>query len=249
MQRNTTQIVRVAENTPGNESAEKILRRAAQRGEISPSELSWALERLSESRKTPRSESPTRREDILQAATKIFATKGYHVATLQDIADELGLTRPAFYYYFRSKQEILEAVCREAVDHADQVVERELASPAGNYAQTLRKTLIAYASHVAHAPTTTMMMHNFDEMSPDERRRLAAKRRVRQNRVQALLEKGMAAGEFSVREPTIAILTIFEAINALRKWYKPDGRLSQDEVSAVVVDQLLDGIWVHPREP
>ena len=92
------------------------LRGAVRRGEISAPDAERALSRLRPPGRVVRGDKQTRRDDILASATHIFATKGYHASTLQDIADELGLTRPAFYYYFESKQEILEAICLRAAE-------------------------------------------------------------------------------------------------------------------------------------
>lgn len=218
------------------------LRAAAERGELSPEALSWATERIGDARRSPPRQDPQgRRADILQAATRLFATKGYHAATLQDIADELALTRPAFYYYFKSKQQILEAVCRDSIDAADRALESVLTQDFPTRRERLRATLYTYATHSARAETTAIMMRNFDEMSQDEKDWLRKRRRRREQKLADLVAEGVAAGEFRAREPLIGILTIFEAIHAIHNWYKPGGRLTREEVSHIIVDQLLDG--------
>src|SRR5437762_11543876 len=56
---------------------------------------------------------PLRRADeIIDAAAKVFAGRGYHGASTQDIADVLGMRQASLYYYFPSKEAALEAVCR-----------------------------------------------------------------------------------------------------------------------------------------
>ena len=79
----------------------KILKAAVQRGDLSASEAQKVLGKLGGVRKSNSVETSGRRDDILAAAAGIFASKGYHAATLQEIADELSLTRPAFYHYFK----------------------------------------------------------------------------------------------------------------------------------------------------
>ena len=51
-----------------------------------------------------------RRDQILDAATEVFAAKGFHRATIQDIADVAGLSHGAIYNYFDSKDELLMGV-------------------------------------------------------------------------------------------------------------------------------------------
>ena len=61
---------------------------------------------------------------ILEAATKLFLTKGYEKTTIQDIVDELGdLTRGAVYHHFKSKDEIIDAVSNQMGGHENTIQE------------------------------------------------------------------------------------------------------------------------------
>jgi AcrR family transcriptional regulator len=51
---------------------------------------------------------------ILEAANKVFAEKGYHEATMDDIAKRLGVSKGAIYLYFPSKEDLFEAMCKTA---------------------------------------------------------------------------------------------------------------------------------------
>src|SRR5262252_3192324 len=53
--------------------------------------------------------------EILDAAARVFATRGYHGATTQQIADLLGIRQASLYYYFPSKEVALEIVCLQGV--------------------------------------------------------------------------------------------------------------------------------------
>ncbi|MER2535136.1 MAG: TetR/AcrR family transcriptional regulator [Rhizobiaceae bacterium] len=223
-------------------SVTDALKAAVDRGELDADDLAWALERFGDGRRVQRADPQTRRPDILAAATRLFATHGYHVATLQNIADQLGLTRPAFYYYFKSKQSILEAICRDSIDEADDVISRAFEASYPSRAERLRQTLYAYAAHSAEAFSTAIMMRNFDEMSEEEKVALRLRRRQREQKLADLLSEGAAAGEFKVKEPLIAIFTIFEAIHAIHIWHDRSGRLSRLQASRIIVDQLVDGL-------
>lgn len=70
-----------------------------------------------------------RRTEILDAAATVFAQKGYFAATMQDIAERLGMRPGSLYYYFRSKEAALEEVCRRGgrayVDALDALLSSE----------------------------------------------------------------------------------------------------------------------------
>src|SRR5438270_4212939 len=54
-----------------------------------------------------------RRRDLLDAAVRVFARKGFHAARVGDIAEEAGVAHGLLYHYFRSKEEVLETIFRE----------------------------------------------------------------------------------------------------------------------------------------
>lgn len=64
-------------------------------------------------RKVNESEYTARRNEILQSARKLVYTKGFDQMTIQDILDDLGMSKGAFYHYFSSKADVQEAL----VDH------------------------------------------------------------------------------------------------------------------------------------
>jgi len=60
-----------------------------------------------------RSRAESRREELLAAAVRVFARKGYHTCRVSDIADEAGASHGLVYHYFASKDEVLETIFRE----------------------------------------------------------------------------------------------------------------------------------------
>src|SRR5438093_7814189 len=54
-----------------------------------------------------------RRAELLEAAVRVFAAKGFHASRVGDIAEEAGVAHGLLYHYFRSKEELLETIFRE----------------------------------------------------------------------------------------------------------------------------------------
>ncbi len=218
-----------------------VLRNAAGRGELSQLDLERALERLG-MRRTESRGARDRRQDILQAAIEVFSARGYSAATLQDIADQLGLTRQSFYYYFKSKQELLEAIALMTADATDVVIDDALArSTAGGGAGAFEQVLYRYALHIAGQKTTAVMMRHYDEMSVAVQVELAERRRRREGLVLDLLRRGIRAGELHSREPRLALKCAFETIHAMYHWYREDGPLPREEVVQAMIHQLVHG--------
>src|SRR5664279_1278251 len=66
------------------------------------------------------------RTDIVEAAIKAFARVGLHNATMQDIAREAGYTAASLYTYFKSKQEIVDAMVTQLTDEYIKVFDQPL---------------------------------------------------------------------------------------------------------------------------
>ncbi|MYX09200.1 TetR family transcriptional regulator [Streptomyces sp. SID8375] len=89
------------------------------------------------------------REQIAQTALRLFAERGFGATSLQDIANEMGFTKPALYYYFRSKDDLLEALAAPALDRLEclaEVIGRHSATPAARRG-LLAELLDLYLEH------------------------------------------------------------------------------------------------------
>ena len=69
-----------------------------------------------------------RRNEILDAAAKLFGTKGYNKSTVNDILDAVGIAKGTFYYYFKSKEEVLDAI----IDRVTEIVVSRAAEASSN---------------------------------------------------------------------------------------------------------------------
>ena len=84
------------------------------------------------------------RDKIFTVALDVFAERGYEKATLREIADRLGVTRPALYYHFASKEAILEAVHDQVAASFDTLIKdgKNLPRTAESRREILRQLLM-----------------------------------------------------------------------------------------------------------
>lgn len=69
-----------------------------------------------------------RRNEILDAAGRLFSTKGYNKCTINDILNAVGIAKGTFYYYFNSKEEVLDAI----IDRITEIVVTRAEEAAAN---------------------------------------------------------------------------------------------------------------------
>jgi TetR/AcrR family transcriptional regulator, cholesterol catabolism regulator len=218
------------------------LERAAELGELTPAELDWSLSRLSGlSRRSSGVEGGDRRQDVLRAATSVFLRRGYHHATLGEVAAELSLTKAGLYHYFGSKQEILEAICDQAMTAVEKVLTAGLALP-GTAEDRLRRAAGRYLDLFLSDGSLTILVRHFDDLSERVRARMCRRRQRLEARTGRTLEEGVRQGVFDAADTHLAVLAVFGTINWTHSWYERDGRLSAVEVRDALVRQVLQGI-------
>lgn len=82
-----------------------------------------------------------RKKEILATAQRLFSQKGYDKCSVNDILKEIGIAKGTFYYYFTSKEEVLDAIVEEIVDEVRLRLERIVQQPF----ETCEEKLLAVA--------------------------------------------------------------------------------------------------------
>ncbi|MFC1531279.1 TetR/AcrR family transcriptional regulator [Gemmatimonadota bacterium] len=93
---------------------------------------------------------------IFDAALRVFARKGKDGARLQEIADEAGIHRPLLHYYFRTKQQLYEAVAERMFNQF--LATFDAPAEGGSFADTLRAFIEHYVESVREHPHAAMWM-------------------------------------------------------------------------------------------
>jgi AcrR family transcriptional regulator len=194
-----------------------------------------------------RSEVATlKRERTIAAAVKLFYDNGYENTTLDAVAEQLGVTKPFIYAHYSSKAELLAEICTRGIaaslDAIDGVRTLEC-SPTEKLVQLGRRFVTAVLENQMYIGIFTREEKN---LRPDDFRAIGAMRRDFDRKLTALLQDGIAAGEFSVRDPHLAALAIGGLVSWSYVWYRPGGRLSRDEVAGEVSALILAMVGAKP---
>src|SRR3954466_9452380 len=97
--------------------------------------------------------------ELIEVATQVFYEKGYDAASLQDIADRLGILKGSLYYYIQSKEDLLFDVI-SAVHKEGLAVVRACADTAGDPLQRLRTVIVGHVEHTcANLVQTAVFLH------------------------------------------------------------------------------------------
>ena len=188
-----------------------------------------------------------RRERILSIAAELFSQKGYSGALVSELARMIGVTKPFIYYYMKNKQDILEQICIATIDLPHLVMEEV-------FAEDLSPTDLLH-TFVRRFATVQGINQNYVSvffreelnLSPEVRQYVVGRRREFDERLEGLLRKGVETGDFRIADVPVTARAIAGMVCWIFNWYRPDGRLSLDEVSRHFADLTLNMVDARRR--
>lgn len=193
--------------------------------------------------RTPRSTPKRRAPEITAAAAKVFAARGFHNATTQDIADVLGIRQASLYYYFPTKEAALQHVCEEGAEGYMRRADEIRRGP-GDAAQKLAALVAAHLEPLRGRTDFVRVFLRERRHLPDAtRRRIGRHARAYERIVQQVLQEGIAAGLFRRGLDTrMAALALLGMCNAAAAWYGREPRATLERISTAFSRLLLDGV-------
>jgi AcrR family transcriptional regulator len=180
-----------------------------------------------------------RHEDLLRAAAELFRRRGYRATRLEEIADALGVTRAALYYYVDTKQELLELICARSMQTIEGALDDVQALP--DAAEQLREFSRAFARNTA-TDAARVFFRESKELPAESRRALRERAyRVNEGAVE-IIERGIASGRFRKVDALVAASGLLATLNSLPDWVRDDRHGSLDEVTEQLLDVFVNGL-------
>lgn len=188
------------------------------------------------------------RDDILEAAAQIFRRKGFHGASMADIADSVNLQKASLYHHVSSKQELLVELLERALDMLGEQISgiSNQALPAD---EKLRQMIRAYLQALAEYPDLSAVLL-FEHRSLDKKTH--ARHVPHRDRFEGLwrdvINEGRRAKVFHCPDTGLAVRALMGTMNWTLTWYRPEGSLSITRIADEYADLFLKGLMSKPRE-
>lgn len=185
--------------------------------------------------------------EILRAAAAVLSEKGYSQTSLEEVADRLDLAKASLYHYFDSKEALVSACLGTP---AEELISRltAVAAGEGTAAERLRRLMVEQVRFTAYDnPELSRLFLRHLEWPESISRKLHDWHLRHDAIFKQVIDEGLAAGEFTVRDPAVARQCLMGALNFVPFWgYKADGRYSVDELVEVVADTVLPLFGLAP---
>jgi AcrR family transcriptional regulator len=187
------------------------------------------------------------RQSILEATSRLFIDKGFGGTNFNDIADALGVTRTALYYYFPSKESLLEALTEEVTEKASQLAQSVSGRDELPADEALRQLILQHAGLILSHPLQFRVVERSESSLPEPRRSGAehARRAVLGHFVR-VIQRGIDTGLFRATDARIAAFSIIGMCNWCAWWFDEGGSSSADDVARTITDFGLRALQPEP---
>lgn len=180
--------------------------------------------------------------EIFAAALHLFQEKGYHGASMQDLANAVGIQKASLYYYIRSKEELLVTVCERGTGAFTQELQEIVASD-WSASEKLRRAIEGHLGALcAQLDLFTVFLHEQKFLGETYKKKLRGEGNRHAELLAVILEQGIAAGEFRQVNVTVTTLAILGMCNWLYEWYSPSGILAPREIAGMFSEFVLQGL-------
>ena len=185
----------------------------------------------------------SRKAQIDRTATALFRARGFAATTMRELATELGLEAGSLYSHIRSKEEILHRICFGLAEAFFEGFAAATADAAAPVATQLRQAIEAHVRVLTRdSAASAVFLHEWRHLSAPAHAEFLALRDRYEAQFRALVQRGLDTGELAAPDAAFAALTLLASLNWLPTWYRPDGKLTPDEIAHRLAEQLLNGL-------
>lgn len=190
----------------------------------------------------------SRETEILDAAARLFKEKGFHATSMRDIADAVGMQKGSLYYHIASKEELLFRISHDAINaviaRLEAIAEAPL-SPTEKLRQAIENHVLTLCERL---DLLSVFLRESKTLTAEQQAQILERRKRYEELFESILEEGIAAGEFRAVDVPIVASGLLGMLNWMHQWYRPDGRLSPQQIAAIFVDLTLRGL-LNPQSP
>ncbi|HVR88020.1 MAG TPA: TetR/AcrR family transcriptional regulator [Candidatus Limnocylindria bacterium] len=175
--------------------------------------------------------SDRRRQAILDAGALLMQQRGFVGTTVEDVANQLELTKAAFYYYVENKEELLFQISSQTLEVTDERISA-IARSARAPGTKLNEIVDSFVRLVADRPEFfSVYFQEKGHLGPAHLKTVTKIERKIVKAVERVYREGAAAGTFRKIDPAVAAFGILGLCFWIYQWYRPDGRLPVSQLS------------------
>jgi AcrR family transcriptional regulator len=186
--------------------------------------------------RTPGSNGAETLRNLRSAAIRLLSEHGYEAMNLRMLAKAIGVQVGSLYNYIDSKQQLLFWLLKEAVEGLLAEFDQRLGGIDDPGAQMRDFVAFHLSYHIGHLQESLVLGNEKRSLTPKNYRAISNFERLYTAKVQNIIERGVAAGDFRVADAQVATFALLQMLTSVIRWYQPRGRLGRDELIEVYLN-------------
>ncbi len=179
-------------------------------------------------------------ERLIDAATALFAERGFEATSVQDVVTAAGVTKGAMYHYFTSKDDLLYEIYHRLLTLQAAHLEEFLAANGPADERLHAAAVDVVETSADHFDAFVVYLRSAHLLDVERQRVVRTERRRYHDRFRLLVEQGQTAQVFRRDvSPDLAVHAFFGAAHAIPTWFHADGPLSLADIAGQLADLLL----------
>jgi AcrR family transcriptional regulator len=181
-----------------------------------------------------------READVLEAAIEVFYTRGYDAATIQDVADKVGVLKGSLYYYIDSKEDLLHRILTESYEQS-RVLLAEADALDAPPLDRLRHYFQAYVLwYLRNVERVSIYFNDWKSLTGARRTEVLQQRAVYEQFIADHIDQAKRDGTVSEAiETKYAVFFLLGAVNGVPTWYRRKGPDSPEHIAEAYADMVI----------
>lgn len=174
-----------------------------------------------------------RTEQVLESATRLFTEKGFEAASVRDLAAELEIRPSSLYHHFPGKQHILFAICMglQRDFNAELLPVLTADRPPDEAIRSAIHQHVLF--NVRRRGEVLVTIRERRSLPPEQLAEINVLRRAYRDSMIGVIEAGCRERLFSVRDPKLATMALFDMVTGITHWFSPPDEADLDRVAGV----------------
>ncbi|MFP2927575.1 TetR/AcrR family transcriptional regulator [Pyxidicoccus sp. 3LG] len=180
---------------------------------------------------------------ILETAARLICERGYEGTSMQEIAAACRMTKAGLYHHIQNKEQLLFAIMNYGMDlFEEQVLSRvqDIADPVERLRACMRHNILLVTR--GWSKEVIIILHEHATLTGEARAFIDARKKKYVDFLEEAFAQASAQGRIRPVDPTIGAFSFLGMVLWVYKWFKPDGRLTDEQIADGMVDLLFPPI-------
>ncbi|SEM76005.1 transcriptional regulator, TetR family [Stigmatella aurantiaca] len=180
---------------------------------------------------------------ILETAARLICERSYEGTSMQEIAAACRMTKAGLYHHIQNKEQLLFAIMNYGMDLFEEQVlakVRDIADPVERLRSCMRRNIELVTRGVSKE--VIIILHEHATLTGEAREYIDGRKKRYVRFIEDAFAEAVKAGRFRPMDPTIVAFSFLGMVLWVYKWFKPDGRMTEQQISDGMVDLFFVGL-------